>query len=98
MLEEKTKNLSAIIKAVSKKNTSKPKEKTKATIEEPVVCSDYVKMIQEKKLRNKKKLQDLGLVEKTPTPNNTNQDKEKNTPKNVEEKKSARRKLMQSPR
>ena len=65
---------------------------------QPVVCSNYVKMIQEKKLRNKKKLQDLGLVEKTPTPNNTNQDKEKNTPKNVEEKKSARCKLMQSPR
>jgi len=101
LLQEKNRNVTEIVKDVSKKKKparKKPKITENETNTEPVVNSDYVKMVQEKKKRNKRKLQDLGLVPNTPTPNCNSQDTDENTPKQVEKKKTARRKLMQSPR
>ena len=93
--------MTEIVKAVSNKRKparKKPKITENETNNETVVCSEYVKMVQEKKKRNKEKLQDLGLVPKTPTPIRNSQDKNKNSPKEVKNNKTARRKLMQSPR
>lgn len=100
LIEERNKNLTNIVKTVTKKKKSNKKiakVTTNDNVEETVVCSEYVKMVQEKKNRNKRKLQDLRLIKKTPMPKQNDLGKERTNLKEVEVNTTARRKVMQSP-
>ena len=100
LLEEKERNVKEIVKEVTKKSkrgSNISKKNCDERKDEKVVCSDYVKMVREKKKRNKRKLQELGLVEKTPTPKGTTESKAASGTK-CEKKTGARRKIMQSPK
>ena len=99
MLESSNKNVKEIVKKVTKQKKPKQRKEVAApqnVVEDPVVCSDYLKMVQEKTRRNKRVLQDLGLVAKTPTPKREKKETTKTTPST--KKKTARRKIMQSPK
>ena len=90
-----------IVKQVSNKSkrvSTNAKKGNDGRINEQVVCSEYVKMVQEKKKRNKRKLQELGLVEKTPTPQSMKTAKAAVNQSKGEKKPGARRKIMQSPK
>ena len=97
LLEERNKNIKTIVKSVtSKKKTQRKKasEKHDKIVDNPAESSEYLKMVDGKRNRNKRKLQDLGLVEKTPTTKSSLITRR--SPKNSE-KKNAPRKIMQSP-
>ena len=71
-------------------------------MDDPVKCSDYLNLVNRKRNRNKRKLQDLGLMEKTPTPKSRSitpksTSTSRKSPRINEEKNNARRKIMQSP-
>ena len=55
-------------KAATKKQ-SKPEDNVE---EDAIVISKYLETVNAKRGRNKKKLQDLGLIERTPTPKKKN--------------------------
>ena len=100
-MEEKARNVKEIVKQVSTKSkrvTTNAKKRDDGRKAEQVVCSEYVKMVQEKKKRNKRKLQELGLVEKTPTPQSIKTSKANVNQSKAEKKPGARRKIMQSPK
>ena len=99
LLEEKTKNMSNIVKMslttkkkAAKKKESKPEDNVK---EDAIVCFEYLEKVNAKRGRNKRKLQELGLIEKTPTPKKGKQMDLKGLLKKKANTK-VRRKIMQS--
>ena len=102
LLEEKEKNVSNIVKissAVTKKKRQASKKQSidkNLVEEEPIMCSEYLEQVKLKRGRNKKKMQELGLLEKTPTPKRLKLSKNPNSPKGRES--TAFRKIMQSPK
>ena len=101
LLDERNKNIKSIVKFVtSEKKSAKKKSKKNEEIvaDANVPCSEYLKMVKGKRNRNKRKLQDLGLMQKTPTPKKDDQStSSKKTPQSKTKGKNVRRKIMQSP-
>ena len=102
-LEEKEKNVSNIVKISSATTTTKKKQASrKKSIdnnlveEELIMCSKYLEKVKLKRGRNKKKMQELGLLEKTPTPKRLKPTTKPNSPKGRAN--TACRKIMQSPK
>ena len=82
-----------------KTNRKKSTKSKQAEEDQPVINSEYLKMATEKKNHNKKKLQDLGLVNKNPSPRMDTSPKKKGTPKAKGKDGSprTRRRVMQTP-
>ena len=101
-LEEKEKNVSNIVKISSATTKKKKQASRKKSIdnnlveEEPIMCSKYLEKVKLKRGRNKKKMQELGLLEKTPTPKRLKPTTKPNSPKGRGT--AACRKIMQSPK
>ena len=100
LLEENEKNVSKLVKQLAtiqkKAKVSKKKSFNETVVEEEgIVCSEYLEKVNIKRGRNKKKLQDLGLLHKTPTPK-----KRKGTDLNSNKGRdtTARKKIIQSPK
>ena len=98
LLDERNKNIKTIVKSVTskKKKTQRKKasKKHEEIVDDPAESPEYLNMVIRKRNRNKRKLQDLGLVGKTPTSESSSLTRK--SPRNSE-KMNARRKIMQSP-
>ena len=93
--QEKEKNVKNIVSTVSGKKPSHPKKrsgKIKDSIEN-IPVSQYLQMVKSKRKKNRTKLQDLGLLAKTPTPKKRKCNKRILSPKERKQSPAARRKL-----
>ena len=97
--QEKEKNVKNIVSAVTKKKPSCPIKTSgkQNDSSEDVPCSEYLQMVKSKRKKNRTKLQDLGLIENTPTPKKKKGTKRISSPSNERQSPAARRKLT-SPR
>ena len=95
--QEKEKNVQNIVNAVtSKSKSSRPKRNSgkEKDSSKNMPCSEYLEMVKNKRMRNKTKLQDLGLLNKTPTPKRRKLNNKNSSPKEHKKSPAARRKLM----
>ena len=87
LLQEKEKNVSNIVKISSAMTKRKKQPRKKQAIEKnvveetPIMCSQYLEKVKLKRGRNKKKMQELGLLDKTPTPKRLKPTTKPNSPK-----------------
>ena len=72
--KRKTPTSSNSKKKIQKKNNRKEKESSEES------CSDYLKMVKQKQMKNKQKLEDLGLVKNNLTPKRRNYQRKNKSP------------------
>ena len=95
MLRKKASNVARITKTASTRSRNTRLKITKdeeEAIENDVPISEYMNMVNAKKIKNKKKLQQLGLIETTPPLKDKTIDR-KSTPKKKNNRGQARKKL-----
>ena len=82
---------------IRKKATASKKKPSNEAVpdDESIVNSEYVEKVKVKRGRNKKKLQELGLLDKTPT---SKRNKSSDSNANKQSGTTARKKILQSPK